>query len=418
MTLRIVHLAFEDHRRPGSGGGGARTHEVNRRLARRHRVTVVTARYRGARRRVEDGVAYRPLGIGVLGYHVSIVSYHLAVPLYVLLSPTVRRADVVVEDFAVPVSSDLVPLWTRRPTVAVVQWLFARERAAQYHLPLQLPEAWGLRLHRRFVAVSGYIAERISAANPSADVHVVYAGTGAPAEPPDVGRVPGRVLYLGRLDWGPKGLDHLVEAFAALAAAPGAHRRDCHLVVAGDGPDEGRLREALAAAGLAERATLVGRVGGDAKWRLLASAEVVVIPSRYETFGLVAAEANAVGTPVVGFEIPSLQEIVVGGGVLVPPGDTGAMADAVRRVLVDPDHRRAMAAAARRQAARFDWDEAAAAQEAVYLAAAGRPTAPAGATGGSPAGGSPAGGSPAGGSPVEAGRATGDRADRAAGVAR
>lgn len=368
-----MHLAFEDHRRPGSGGGGARTHEIDRRLARRHQVTVVTARYRGASPRTEDGVHYRPLGVARLGYHASIVTYHAAVPLYVLLSPVARRADVVVEDFAVPHSSDLVPLWTRRPTVAVVQWLFAAERGAQYHLPLERLERRGIRLHRRFIAVSGYIAGRITELNPGADVRVVYAGV----EPPPALRtdvVPGRVLYLGRLDWGPKGLDRLVDTFSRVVVARGPSASDLQLVVAGDGPDGPRLQGAFNRAGVGDRVRMVGRVTGLAKWELLASAALVLVPSRYETFGLVAAEASAVGTPVVGFDIPSLREIVTAaGGRLVAPGDTGALAEAVGATLADPPDPQSRAAVAAAGNQRFDWDAAADAHQALYLAAAGRP---------------------------------------------
>ena len=160
--LSVLHLAFEDHRRPGSGGGAYRTHEVARRLARRHQVTVVTTTWRGARDRVEDGVRYVHVGRPG-GYLVEVLSYFLALP-FVL-----RRhdADVVVEDFAAPMSSALVPLYERRrPVVALVQWLNAEEKSAQYHLPLHLVQRWGVRLHRRFIAVSEDLAERLRRGNP------------------------------------------------------------------------------------------------------------------------------------------------------------------------------------------------------------------------------------------------------------
>lgn len=362
--MRIVHLAFEDHRRPGSGGGGQRTHEIDRRLARRHDVTVLVARYPGARPRVEDGVVYRPVGLN-LGYFGSLATYHLALPLIVPF----LRADLVIEDFAAPISSALVPLFARRPTVAVVQWMFAWDKSRRFKLPFFLFEEAGVRLHQDFVAVSGYIAGRILGRNPRASVTVVPGGVSLPADfvPPPV--VPNRVVYLGRLEWGPKGLDHLVDAFARLVQArPGAE-----LVVAGDGPDQDRLQAAFRKAGVVDRVEMAGRVGGAGKWALLASASALVMPSRYETFGLVAAEALATGTPVVGFEIPSLQEILAGeAGLLAPCYDTAALAESLARVLAEPELRRRLSEGARRQAGRFDWDRAAAAHEAVYLAAVGR----------------------------------------------
>ena len=358
--MNILHLAFEDHRSPGSGGGGLRTHEVNRRLAKTHRITVVTVSYPGARRRTEDGVEYRPLGLN-LGRFGRVVTYFLLLPGFVAF----QRADLVVEDFAAPISSALVPLFTRKPTVAVVQWLFARERSRHYHLPLFLFEEAGVRLHRRFVAVSSHIADRIQAANPGAIVEVVHAGVTAPPGVDDRQGGPCRILYLGRMEWEAKGLDLLLDSFSRLTAPP-----DARLVMAGDGPDGTRVREATSRTGLSQRVEMVGRVSGDAKWQLLAAASVVVIPSRHESFGLVAAEAAAVGTPVVAFDLPSLREILTdAGGIFVPRYDTGALAEALQRVLTDPAERDRLGRQGLRQSHRFDWDRAARAHDRIYHAA-------------------------------------------------
>jgi glycosyltransferase involved in cell wall biosynthesis len=358
--VKIVHLAFEDHRRPGSGGGGLRTHEVNRRLAATHDVTVVTARYPGARRRTEDGVRYRPLGLN-LGHFASVVTYFLLLPIYA----AVQRADLIVEDFAAPISSALIPLFTRKPTVAVVQWLFARERSRHYRLPLFLFEDAGVRLHRRFVAVSGYIADQIRAANQDAAVEVVHAGVSVPSGLPESSPVSGRVLYLGRMEWGPKGLDLLLDSFSRLAALP-----EARLLLAGDGPDSARVLEAARRAGMQGRVEHLGRVTGPGKWHLLASATVVAIPSRHESFGLVAAEATAIGTPVVAFDLPPLREILHDcGGFLVTPYDAEAFAAALRLLLTDAEQRSALSAQCRVQVRRFDWERATRAHERVYQAA-------------------------------------------------
>ena len=358
-SLDILHLAFEDHRRPGSGGGGLRTHEINRRLASRHRVTVVVARYPGARRRVEDGVRYRPVGLN-LGYLGSVVTYHLAIPWLLLW----HWPDLVIEDFSAPNSSDLVPLWTRSATLALVQWLFARETSERYHLPFWLPENTGVRLHHRFIAASGYIANRLRALNPGADIDVVYAGVECPPTGVLADRGRSDVLFMGRLEFGPKGLDLLVEAFSLLAdVLPGVRLR-----IAGDGPHRARLEAVLMQRGLAGRVDWLGRLTGDAKWAALRAAALVVQPSRYESFGLVALEALAAGTPVVAFALPSFVEIVgVDCGVLVSPGDTVALASAMRDLLTNAEHWRTLSEAGPVRASRFNWDQAAHAHERIYL---------------------------------------------------
>jgi glycosyltransferase involved in cell wall biosynthesis/O-antigen/teichoic acid export membrane protein len=358
--LRILHLGFQDWRKPGSGGGAARTREVDSRLAQRHDVTLLVSSYRGARRRVEDGVTVVPVGLP-LGYWGGILSYFALLPL------AIRRhdADVVVEDFAAPIGSMLPHLFTRRPLVAVVQWLNAEEKSQQYHLPFHRVQRLGVRRHTRYVAMSEDLADRIRQGNPTAEVTVIP--NGVPPAAFDVAVPRGDdIVYLGRLEIAQKGLDLLVTAFAAVA-----DRLPGDLVLAGDGPDRRALERQASRAGVADRVHFVGRVDGADKLDLLAGARLVAMPSRFETFGMVAAEALACGTPVVAFEIPSLREVVVPQvGVLVPAFDTDAFAAALVSLAADPERIERMGRAGREVARRYEWRDIALQQEQVYLSAA------------------------------------------------
>jgi glycosyltransferase involved in cell wall biosynthesis len=365
--MRILHLGFEDHRRPGSGGGSMRNAEINRRLAGRHRITVLVANYKGARRRVEDGVEYVPVGLP-LGYFPSLISYFLIVPVIALGYP----ADIVVEEFAAPMSSVLMPVWTRRPTLAVVQWMNSREKSRQYHLPFFLFEMLGVRLHRRFVAVSDDLGDRIRAANRNAGVDVIPNGVADPQVRPGLPRGTD-LVYLGRLEIAQKGLDLLLVAFARISG-----RIEGNLVIAGDGPDRKAIEKQAAGLGIAHRVRFTGRVEGPAKFELLARARLVVMPSRFETFGIVAVEALKVGTPVVAFDIPCLRAVVPADcGRLVPAFDATRLGEAVLELYDDPKRRREMGARGRLFVQQFDWDEIALRQERVYedVVRAGRPIA-------------------------------------------
>lgn len=355
--MRILHLAFEDHRRPNSGGGAVRTHEINRRLAIRHDVTVVTARYPGCAERVEDGVRYVHAGAN-LGSYGSQLAYYLALPLVLRR----RAADLVVEEIAPPFSSGLVPLWTRRPVVGVVQWLFAREKSRQYHLPFFVVEWLGIRAHHRFIAVSADLASRLRSINPRATVTTIHQGVDARAF--DLSsRQRQDVLFLGRMEIAQKGLDLLVEAFAQIVSHTTAQ-----LLIAGDGPDLERVRAMCRRLGILERVRFLGRVGGRAKLDLLASVQLVCMASRYEGFPLVAAEAMACASPILAFDIPCLREILqADAGVLVEAFDVRAYAAAMRALLEDRDACRTMGDAGRRRARSFDWETAAQRQEQVYL---------------------------------------------------
>ena len=357
--MKILHLAYEDHAQPGSGGGSLRTHEINRRLAAKgHDITVVAAGYPGAQDRTEDGVKYMHVGGGKT--RARAFSYFARLPKIVRGSD----ADLIVEDFGAPISTIGTPRFTDTPVVAMVQWMFAKEMAAKFRLPFHLVENWGIKAHRRFIAVSADLADAIRARRLGAHVDVVGNGVdqAAFAAVGDPGRFshPGAPLvFLGRLDNEQKGLDVLIEA---LAHIPG--RR---LLIAGDGPDETRLRRLADTLGVTARISWLGRVGGDAKYRLLATAALAVIPSRWETFGIVAIEALAAGTPVVGSDIDCLRDVIPdGAGWRVPPSNPTALAAAVNQALDDPARLVRHSAAGRAFARRFNWDDLADQQDAVY----------------------------------------------------
>lgn len=366
--MRILHLGFEHPRMPGAGGGSRRTHEIDRRLAAGgHRVTVLTTRYPGATDAVVDGVRYVPVGPWAGTHRLSrLAGYVLGLP------AAVRRhragADVVVEDFFAPFSTMAAPRWTGRPTVGVVQWLHARDKARQYKLPFHLVERAGVRRHHRLVAVSRGTAEKLRALNPAARVDVIGNGVDRALleAPTTVGR---DVVFLGRLELEGKGLDLLLAAWKEVGEQVGGE-----LLIAGGGPEEPRVRRF--AEGI-RGVRFLGWCDGAEKAALLAGARLVVVPSRHETFGMVAVEALATGTPVVAFDIPCLREVVPPEvGWTVPPFDVDALAACLVEAAGDAGRLAAMGAAGRELARAYDWDALAGAQLAVYEeVAAGRPDA-------------------------------------------
>lgn len=185
---------------------------------------------------------------------------------------------------------------------------------------------------------------------------------------PSSGLPPGRrLLWVGRLD-PQKGFPVAVEAFARLAGS----FPDLWLVVAGDGRDRdavGRLDMAVR-----ERVLMLGRVDHDRLPGYYRAAEAFISPAvGQESFGLVLVEAMAAGCPVVATDIPGYREVVRDGvdGMLVPPRDPGALAQAVARLLEDPDAARMYAGSGRDRAARYSWDHVAGEIEEAYAEAVG-----------------------------------------------
>jgi glycosyltransferase involved in cell wall biosynthesis len=104
------------------------------------------------------------------------------------------------------------------------------------------------------------------------------------------------------------------------------------LVFVGDGPIRRELEDAVEELGLVDRVTFTGALSNPCGW--IVESDVVIVPSRYEGFGLVAAEARALGAKLVATAVPGLREIApLMGGTLVPEGDASALAAAIVEVV-------------------------------------------------------------------------------------
>jgi glycosyltransferase involved in cell wall biosynthesis len=176
------------------------------------------------------------------------------------------------------------------------------------------------------------------------------------------------VMFLGRLS-PRKRVDDLIAAFARLRAT--GRFSDVWLIVAGnDMGSGGRIRALLAAAGVEDRARMIGLLQGRQRLEALADADVVVYPSEHEIFGLVPIEALLAGAPVVVAGDSGCGEVVssIGGGRVVPAADVDALTGAIAAVLDAPDRYRAAAAeAAVRVRQRYARDRVCRALEEIYL---------------------------------------------------
>jgi glycosyltransferase involved in cell wall biosynthesis len=157
-----------------------------------------------------------------------------------------------------------------------------------------------------------------------------------------------RLIAVGRLK-APKDFVTLVRAFGELAEAP------FEAVVVGEGPDREAVEDEIRELGIGGRVRLLGE--RDDVPELLAGSDVFVLSSRSEGLPVSVLEAMAAELPVVASNVGGLAELVVDGetGVLVPPGDAQALADALTRLIQDPELRRRLGAAGRARAeALFD----------------------------------------------------------------
>ncbi len=198
---------------------------------------------------------------------------------------------------------------------------------------------WGMpvmnRRATRIVAVSdGLHRELIErwGANPTKTCRIHNPATidlgGAAATAGDLAERPDVVLTAGRLS-PEKGVDVLIEAFARVKR-PGAR-----LLVAGDGPERGRLERRAHDLGIADRVTFLGQVADIRP--LYRQTRVLAVPSRTEAFGMVVVEALAHGLPIVATACTGPTEILDGGhyGRLVPVEDPASLAAGIDMALAD-----------------------------------------------------------------------------------
>lgn len=277
------------------------------------------------------------------------------------------RPDIVHVHTPVPGTAELVAYAARREGTPYVVTYHAGKLGAPRGLLSLAARIHGATFERQMlagaaghIAVSPFVAGHALARHPA---DIVPPGVDAEKFCERTTPIAGRVLFVGPVSrayaW--KGLAILADA---VERVPGAHLR-----LVGDGDLADRYR--------ARGASVTGRVSEAQLVDEYNQASVVVLPSltSAESFGMVLAEANACGRPVIGSDIGGIPSFVRQGenGILVPPGERDLLADAIRGLLADPSRARKMGAFGRAIVQRSHrWPDLAAKTAAVYERALGR----------------------------------------------
>jgi glycogen(starch) synthase len=239
----------------------------------------------------------------------------------------------------------------------VERWITNRSDrviACSYYMREQIADIFGVEEERIAVIPNGIDPEDLQPRDDS-ELRRLRSEFASPDEK--------LVLLIGRLVY-EKGFQLALEAMPRLLeSVPGTR-----FLVAGSGTHEPELRRQAAEAGLMEHGTFLGWIGDDVLHSLYRIADVCVVPSLYEPFGLVALEAMASGCPCIVADTGGLREVVPHGevGLRFRSRDPRSLGEMVERVLTDEALRDRLVAEGAGHILRFDWADVAERTATVY----------------------------------------------------
>jgi glycosyltransferase involved in cell wall biosynthesis len=356
--LNILALNWQDLKNPMSGGAEVHLEELLRRVvAAGHYVTLFCSNYKGGLpEEVIEGVRIIRAG--------NRYNFNLIARGHIRRLIASGQFDLFIEDInKIPFYS---PLYQKLPTLVVIPHLFSTTVFREINFVLgsyiYLSEMGLTAVYKRkpFCVISESTADDMVARGiPRENITVIHCGIDAELynnkKNYDKFEYPS-ILYLGRIKKY-KSVQHLIDAFRLV-------RKDipeARLTVVGAGDYLAELKKQAVQMGLGEAVEFTGFVSEETKVEYLCRSHVMVYPSLKEGWGLTNIEANSCGTTVVAANTPGLRDSVKDGysGLLYEYGNIPQLADRIKILLTDGDHRRRLERGGLEWAAQFDWDKAA-----------------------------------------------------------
>jgi glycosyltransferase involved in cell wall biosynthesis len=179
---------------------------------------------------------------------------------------------------------------------------------------------------------------------------------------PEIEREKNHIIVTNSADMPLKGLDYLLKAVKDVSQT-----HPIKLTVVGEPKKNGRIVKLIKELDIGRQITFTGRIDNENFVRCYARASLAIIPSLYEGFGLPAGEAMACGVPVISTSGGALPEVVGDAGLIIPPGDFLALAEAIKSLLDHPERATALGQAGFKRVQQFfTWEKAAQATIEAY----------------------------------------------------
>ena len=363
--MQIVFSTYDSLGNPYYGGGGAvAVHEVAKRLAQKHEVTIVCGAFPGAEDHLLDGVSYRYIGNPKSGPKSGQLFYHF----HLVRAVRSFHFDVWVESFTPPISTSFLPSFTGKPVMGLCHLLSGSNMARKYGwLPFEKIESRGLKKYKHFITLTPHAKSLLMQHNPDAHYAVIPNGIDPSfLQSEMIETSKPRFLFIGRIDTYQKGLDLLFKTLEGIERP-----LNWKIVMAGSGSKKDvnwlhrRIDEAES------EIEYIGPVYGKEKFDLIQQSAALLMPSRYETLPLSLLEGFAMGKPLIWYDIPQLSWIPKSCGMSVPFQDCAAYGKAMLRLEDSEEFRRSCGTDAKEFSRKFDWDWVAGEYETAIMNAYG-----------------------------------------------
>ncbi len=347
--MKILIFNWRDITHPEAGGAEVYIHEIGKRLAEKHEVTLFCGEYSGCEKESAiDGIKIIRKG-GRYGIY-------LWAPL-IYLSKLRKKYDIIIDcENGIPF---FTPLFVHEPKICVMHHV--HKDVFDIEMPFYI--AWlgnFLEEHlmplvyrdTEFVAVSPSTKkEMINIGIDKEKIRTVFNGMNGQFAPDFNKKKENLIVYVGRIKKY-KQIDHLIRAFRIVKdKIPNSE-----LVIAGRG-DFSEIEELSEGSGL--KLKLYNEITEKEKLDLLQKARIFVTTSMKEGWGITVIEANRCGTPAIAYDVPGLRDSIRNNetGLLVKPGDIEDFANAITKVLEDDNIRDKLNIGALNWSKKFDWDK-------------------------------------------------------------
>ncbi len=348
MKKTIIISNYDDIRNPYYAGGGAHAnHEVAKRLTKLFDIKIITGKYPQSKNGVVDGITYERIGISFGGPKIGQLIYQLCLPYYV----HTKRFDVWTESFTPPFSTNFLQFFTKNPVIGLIHMLSGDDMKRKYKLPFHLVENLGLKTYKHFIVTSELIKNKVEKKNTHASIELIPNGI----EKIKIAQTNKKdyILFLGRIEVDQKGLDLLLSSFEKIHG-----EIEYKLAIAGNGETKqiNILNKLIKEKGLEKSVILLGRVDGRKKEKIIEKSFCIVVPSRFETFSIVALEALAHGVPLITFDIEGLSWIPKNCRIKIKPFDTKSLSKQIINLSKDKDMQKILTKNGKKFTQQYTWD--------------------------------------------------------------